>query len=471
MLDRINDPLYGLIKIEPTESKIINSPLFQRLRDIKQLGMAYYIYPTATHNRFSHSLGVMHLANKILSILHEKDSNSFEDFDMVLKNIRMAALLHDIGHFPFSHTLELSEEDHQDNNLVKCLFEGHEKLATYLIKNSYISDVLEEDNDYNNELICGLITRVTPENLVLQNIINWELDADRLDFLLRDSYFTGVKFGSLDYIYLIENFRISEVDNKALIVVDEKAGRSIENILIARYSLYNRVYTHRTISYYDFLLKNIFLKHIDEIIPEYLKNEENFKEILESEEESIKFLDFSDSFILRKIFEKYKELKNSSTNCENLKLDLNSLLFRKKNDEIWSRNWGTRLKELDYSLRLEKIEQIVDHFKASSNSTDGDIYLNIPKNIFTKYRSPNYSVFGFEFTNLEAIKEETYDSLWILEKSGEKRLFFEWGETYFKDIFDYKNIKVNIYIKNHKENLLKNFKENFESEILTYLND
>ena len=154
MLKRINDPLFGIIKIKQDEAYIINSPLFQRLRYITQLGLAHYVYPSATHSRFSHSLGVMHLASKIGAILNEKHNGLISEEDM--KNLRMAALLHDLGHFPYSHTLELLKNDNIIYKLPEYIKNGHENFTTFLIDNSYSADFLAS-NGFDRKFIQKLI--------------------------------------------------------------------------------------------------------------------------------------------------------------------------------------------------------------------------------------------------------------------------------------------------------------------------
>ena len=205
-LKKVYDPLYGLILLNEIESKIIDTPIFQRLRYLRQLSLTEYVYPTANHNRFSHSLGVFFITNKIGRILQDQDESIIDPY--YLDNLKMAALLHDIGHFPFSHALEFSEDDKTWDEMTKFLKLPHEKLGVYMIKKSYISGILKDgEGKYNIDLICSLIEGDDiAENPILNKIINWELDADRLDYLLRDSYFSVVKYGSIDLDYLISNF-------------------------------------------------------------------------------------------------------------------------------------------------------------------------------------------------------------------------------------------------------------------------
>lgn len=475
MLKRIYDPIYGIIKIEnKTESDIIDSPIFQRLRDIKQLGMGNYVYPTATHSRFSHSLGVMYLATIIATTLKEKD-NGWPEKENDIINLRMAALLHDIGHFPFSHVCELSKDDNLSIELPLFFREGHENLSAYLIKNSYINTILEK-NDYDVDLICGLIINRSAYP-VLNNIINWELDADRLDYLLRDNYFTGVRLGGIDYHYLINNFdvhyfKFNRHDQEELIellVIDENASRSVENVLIARYSLYDRVYLHKKILYYDFLLKKLFLEFIGDLIPDFMKEEEKFKEVICLEENSHAFNKFSDSLIIQKLHEKFQSIEPQNDYEKNIKLDLDSLLFRRKNDVIKTFPFHTDMPTIHCNSIKDSVINIIDELKKSFNFMENNIMVNIPGNYFTKLKHLNYSMFGLEYILKEESDKEKTEAITIRLENKILVNFFEWRNTYFKNIHEHKTIKFNIYIKDKRE-FLECFKDSAEQKIINLTN-
>ncbi len=361
MLRRIYDPLFGVIKIDPDEAFIVKSPLFQRLRYITQLGLAYYIYPSATHSRFSHSLGVMHLASRIGVILNQKNEGLVSKEDM--KNLRMAALLHDLGHFPYSHTLELSEDDKIMYKLPEYIKKGHEEFTTFLIENSYIADYLD-NNGFNRKFIQNLISR--PKSLAdkvyLHDIIHWELDADRLDYLLRDSYFTGVKYGFLDYEYLLENLDVSDYDDQEILVINDKAIRAIENLLISRFSLYDRVYTHEIVTYFDFVLKRLFLNFTKCLIPNFILNETDLINKIKEIETAWDILEFNEAFLNQNLYKMYKVLKknnNPTPHLKNIVYDLDTIILRRKNDEIFNEKRISNKTSMDWLLRLEKISNII----------------------------------------------------------------------------------------------------------------
>jgi len=219
----INDPLYGFINI-PNELiyDIINHPYFQRLRRIKQLGMTDFVYPGALHTRFHHALGSMYLMNEALNNLIKKGIEiSEEEFNAAL----IAVLLHDIGHAPFSHALE--------NELVLGI--KHEQISSIIMEKLNIE--FGGELDLAIEIFNGSYSRK-----FLHQLVSSQLDIDRLDYLNRDSYFTGVVEGRIGSERII---KLLNVHNDEL-VVDEKGIYSIENFLSARRLMYWQVYIHKT---------------------------------------------------------------------------------------------------------------------------------------------------------------------------------------------------------------------------------
>jgi len=218
----IRDPLYGYI-VFPRDSvadRIVNSREFQRLRMIKQLGMASYVFPSAEHNRFSHSIGCYYLARYFDSILGHEDN----------EKLYLAALLHDVGHPPLSHVLE-------------GLFpKNHEEMAELIIGNreTEINSVLES-SDISSKSVSMIITRPT-EPIFWHSMISSQLDVDRFDFLRRDSHFTGNPCGQFD----IDRVLRTIVEKDGRLKVLRKGVPSVEDYLYSRYSMYTQVYLHKT---------------------------------------------------------------------------------------------------------------------------------------------------------------------------------------------------------------------------------
>ncbi len=219
-----NDPVHGFITI-PHELifDIIEHPYFQRLRRIKQLGLSDYVYPGAIHTRFHHALGAFHLMRKALSILQIK-GNKISEEEVLAAEI--AILLHDIGHGPFSHTLE------------KCLIAEvhHEDLSKIYMK--------KLNEHFKGKLTMAIqIFEGTYKKKFLHQLVSSQLDVDRLDYLTRDSFFTGVNEGAISYERIIEMMNVRNDE----LVVEQKGIYSIESFLIARRLMYWQVYLHKTV--------------------------------------------------------------------------------------------------------------------------------------------------------------------------------------------------------------------------------
>lgn len=241
-----NDPIYGFINIySDLIYDIIETPYFQRLRRIKQTGLADMVYPGANHTRFHHALGAMHLMSRALDNLREKGhSIGNEEYEGAL----IAILLHDTGHGPFSHTLEhsfLSNVSHEEISLLMMealnkQFQGQLSLAISIFIGKYPRPFFHQ-------------------------LVSSQLDIDRLDYLKRDSFFTGVSEGSIGSDRIIKLFDIVEEN----IVVEEKGIYSVENFLSARRLMYWQVYLHKTGIAADAMLKNILIRAKHLISNEY----------------------------------------------------------------------------------------------------------------------------------------------------------------------------------------------------------
>ena len=218
-----NDPVYGFINI-PNDLiyDLIEHPYFQRLRRIKQLGLSDYVYPGALHTRFNHALGAMHLMKKALDNLKEKGHMIF---DSEYEGALIAILLHDIGHGPFSHSLEFS--------LFKKI--NHEQITTWVL--SKLNQEFKGRLSLAIEIFQGRYHRK-----FLTQLVSSQLDIDRLDYLKRDCFFTGVKEGSIGAERIIKMLNV--IDDE--LVVEEKGIYSIESFISARRIMYWQVYLHKT---------------------------------------------------------------------------------------------------------------------------------------------------------------------------------------------------------------------------------
>lgn len=211
----IRDSVHGNLQLEEFEIRLIDAPEIQRLRRIKQLGFTYLVYPGANHSRFEHSIGTMYLASRLAENL------GLDEHTQTL--VRSCAILHDAGHGPFSHVSE------------GVIDTSHEKLTYKLIKKSQLGDILSEK--FSIKEVITVISGKGP----LGQIISGELDVDRMDYLLRDSYYTGVAYGVIDVERLIYNMKLED-----RLLLKEKGVQAAESMLLARYFMYPSVYQHHT---------------------------------------------------------------------------------------------------------------------------------------------------------------------------------------------------------------------------------
>jgi putative nucleotidyltransferase with HDIG domain len=225
----IKDPLYGYIRITKSEQRIIDTQPFQRLRRIKQLAGAQYVYPAANHTRFEHSLGTMHLAGEITT-------NLLEVSDKIdINKVRMAALLHDVGHGPLSHLFEPI--------LSKFIDKNHEDMSIQIIRESEIHDTLKKSEFDPKEISSLAVGRLADKKRpFLDQIIRSSVDVDKMDFLLRDSYHTGAGYGTIDMFRLIYTMDLLDKN----LAVDATAISTLETFLLARLESFRTIYFHRT---------------------------------------------------------------------------------------------------------------------------------------------------------------------------------------------------------------------------------
>jgi HD superfamily phosphohydrolase len=327
----ITDPVHRCIQVTELERELIDTPIFQRLRRIKQLAGAHLVYPSAQHSRFEHSLGAMHLAG-----LAGEHLFSLNELDNYVQELRVASLLHDVGHGPFSH---LSEE------VVKMRTNrDHEGIGKEIICKTLIGDILS-DYGYSPRKIANLSSGQT--NLKFMNeIIAGGISADLMDYLPRDSLFTGAEYGKIDYNRIINSFAVVRGSSIAL---QRSALYSFESMLISRYEMFKAVYFHKTVRAAEvMLLHSLHLAYnsIDFVT-------RNLNDFLSLTDETIlpKILFSNDNPAVRKLIRNY--LERRLLKCVYEKFIHKSKLFNKDLD------WKT-LEEL--RLKIAEIAKIrADH--------------------------------------------------------------------------------------------------------------
>jgi len=289
------DPVHGLIPVDEREVAIIQSQAFQRLRDIRQLGNTYLVYHGAEHTRFGHSIGVMHLVSRAIDSLskngplHSFKENHLADYNNLIQTARLAALLHDIGHGPFSHVGEDKEfglfpELIDIDGISKT---GHEVFSHLIIKNILGPEIEKQFTDIKLADILSMLLG-TPQNAqqhFVCDLLDGQLDVDKMDYLLRDSHYCGVKYGYYDLDRIMDVICICPSDyDEWQLGVESDGVHAVEELIFARYWMFLQVYFHKTRRIYDYYLSH-FLKWNCSRYPEDLEE----------------YLSYTDSLILYEI--------------------------------------------------------------------------------------------------------------------------------------------------------------------------
>ena len=276
----LRDPLYGYITVDyKIISDLIDSKEFQRLRRIRQLAGVGQVFQTAEHSRFTHSLGAYHMAS--LVIQNVEGTECMSDYERMV--FMISALLHDIGHGPFSHAFEnIMSETHEDMTIKLIL-----SPLTEINKILSISDTLAED--------VASVIRHDGKYTLIESLVSSQLDVDRMDYLSRDAYMTGAAYGHIDYFRILRSMKI--VDNKLL--VRASGVHSIESYLMSRYHIYFQVYYHPTARSYECVLEAIYQRIKDLYLNKhtFISNISSFLKVIENPDDIISYIDLDDSYV------------------------------------------------------------------------------------------------------------------------------------------------------------------------------
>ncbi len=260
----IADPVHGTVGLSKFETGILDTAAFQRLRSIKQLGLAHYVYPGADFSRFSHSVGVLHVTGKFLSAL---EATGQKIQKKVYRACRAAALVHDIGHYPFSHTWEQVAENHYKSQVLEPkgasdvigasglntdLFWKHERVAKELLLYDPALKPLLEKAKVDVDELASYFNREQPGPLA--NLVSSDLDADRVDYLLRTALHTGLPYGAVDLPYLITQLRL---DKDGSVCLDPRALRTADHLILCRFFDRQQVAHHKSATAFELLLKDV----------------------------------------------------------------------------------------------------------------------------------------------------------------------------------------------------------------------
>lgn len=296
----VRDPVHGSIKIRDEEISIIEAPFFQRLRNIKQLGFSEYIFPGATHTRYIHSIGVMDISTKVF---HQLFKNVEEDTttQRLHETVRLACLLHDIGHAPLSHTTEFVMPNVSKLKLPANFMPAKDRQAThedYTIKSIVDSSFTQSFKEVTEKF--GVLPEQVAEVIIgktdspdyfthkginyfplLHQMVSSEMDCDRMDYLLRDSYFCGVSYGKFDLDWIIDNLKPCIVEASAFVGISERAVATFDDFLLCRFHMFLMVYFHYKSVCIEKMLERYFTSAPQEYsipanIEEYLEHDDHY---------------------------------------------------------------------------------------------------------------------------------------------------------------------------------------------------
>lgn len=251
---RIADPVHGTIGLSELEAKIVSTPVFQRLRNVSQLGLAPLVFPGANYSRFSHSIGVCHVTGAILENLRR--SQAIDEREFVV--YRLAGLLHDIGHYPFSHAMEHAITNYCSSSLfgdgVRLTPLKHEAASKKVLEQDAEINALLKASDIDPAEVYKIFNREEPPRFA--NLVSSDLDADRIDYLMRTAHFTGLPYGAIDLPYILSQMW---VDRENRICLTAKALRTAEHLLLGRFFDYQQVVYHKTVVSMEWLLNDVLV--------------------------------------------------------------------------------------------------------------------------------------------------------------------------------------------------------------------
>ncbi len=315
----LRDPIHHRIAFSEFERQLIDHPFFQRLRFVSQLGfLQAYVYPGAVHDRFSHGIGAMHVAGRLFSRMIQSsmllnELLTKEEMESLRLRVRVAGLLHDLGHGPFSHasesvfpllqTLPLQWSWWHSRPARQAVHEDYSVLLIQtisgegMLNTSFAQDIcsLIHKDVQPSPFLVELEQKISGLNRVLKGLISGEADGDRMDYLLRDSYFCGVAYGQYDLDWLISAMGVAKKQDELIVTISENGVRAYEDMLLARYHMIDQVYYHKTKAGFEHYLRQAIENHeIPLIIPS----------------DPYAYAQLRDGAVIEQMFEAAKDLKN-----------------------------------------------------------------------------------------------------------------------------------------------------------------
>jgi HD superfamily phosphohydrolase len=318
---QINDPVHGLIGLSKLEADIISSRSFQRLHNVKQLGLASLIFPSANYSRFSHSVGACHIAGRLMESIARNSGSKIDDQEV--QAVRLAGLLHDIGHYPFSHTTEHAVRDFYANSLLTDGDEfgaenagsayGHEALGRKIFDLDDELNEIFEAHEFDAARMKAIFSKEVPSKYV--GLVSSDLDCDRLDYLSRTAHHAGLPYGRVDTNYIINQAIIDHNDEYCL---TRKALRAADHMLVSRYFDYTQVPYHKTVVGLEMLLEEVLRSLLEQKIIDF--SAANLERLIKEN----RWSEIDDQWMI----EKFREALTSADADPALALNIESILYR-----------------------------------------------------------------------------------------------------------------------------------------------
>jgi HD superfamily phosphohydrolase len=336
----IRDPLYGFVEVTEKERKLLNTGVLHRLSRIKQLGHSYIVYPSAVHTRLEHSLGALHVSSRICDRLKLDDLSK--------EVVRIAALLHDVGHGPFSHIFEDVMRHVNGDEF------SHEAVTQLLIRSDEVQDII-------GGTLCDKVIRLLNDNSIESEIVSGSVDADKLDYLRRDTYHVGVAYGVFDLERVIRTVTRATQPEREYLAIQDKGADALEAYRLARYSMHVQVYEHHT----RLIAEDMFLRSLKLAFDENALCESDFR--VSSQRSFLKrYVSLDDSTIQTMIMQK------SRSKSKKLIEDI-------QRRHLFKRGYWTRISEEnipDPLARLRLTEMTPDNVETITNEIAKDAHVD-----------------------------------------------------------------------------------------------
>lgn len=410
----IRDPLHGSIAVSNEEERVLNHPAFQRLRFIKQLGFTELSFPGASHSRFIHSLGTCHLSAKAFDIIFKTAPCSEAFKKKIRQTLRLAALLHDIGHGPLSHVAEIvmphlsklnmsfiSDQFAEDRRA------SHEDFSIKFILNSSLTKLLDNNFDSKAIHVACLINKnlLLSDDFfiydgvdyrpILSQLVSSELDMDRMDYLQRDSYYCGTKYGEIEFDWILSHMTWYNYQGAMYLSLDRRALYSFDDFLLSRHNMYLMVYCHHKGIVYEEMLKRYFTDNQQPFslpynLDEYTKCTDFwlYQILAESKNPWAKRISEKQAFV------RVKELHSAFLGAEKLKLESDKVEAVLKKEGIEYIKSSSKMDMSSY-YNVER-KKTANAFSLFVSSQDEKNFQAIPieecTDIFKKYAQSRYVV-------------------------------------------------------------------------------